>query len=69
MLQEDFAHPISRLLSWYACHLRWKERQTETKDINEEEATNQKDEDDVSWLEPALTISSPWLRGSGCLLE
>ena len=22
MLQEDFVHPITRYLSWYACHLR-----------------------------------------------
>ena len=24
MLQEDFSHPISKALSWYACHLYWK---------------------------------------------
>ncbi len=24
MLQEDFAHPITRYLSWYACHMFWK---------------------------------------------
>ena len=24
MLQEDFSHPITRYLSWYACHMLWK---------------------------------------------
>ena len=24
MLQEDFSHPITRYLSWYACHKFWK---------------------------------------------
>ena len=24
MLQEDFAHPITRHLSWYACHMLWR---------------------------------------------
>ena len=24
MFQEDFSHPITRYLSWYACHKFWK---------------------------------------------
>ncbi|ELU18637.1 hypothetical protein CAPTEDRAFT_226413 [Capitella teleta] len=43
MLQEDWSHPLSRRLAWYACHLRLQqlqaspEEQTEGADEDEEE--------------------------------
>lgn len=47
MLQEDFENPITRYLSWYACHLFWKnppppaapglEAEVETETVEEED--------------------------------
>jgi hypothetical protein len=37
MLQEDFSHPITRALSWYACHLYWKNPPAEVVDEAEDQ--------------------------------
>ena len=37
MLQEDFGHPLSRVLSWYACHLRWRNPPPSDKEVAEGE--------------------------------
>ena len=41
MLQENFVHPITRYLSWYACHMRLK-----TTPVNELEVDPEPVEDD-----------------------
>ena len=50
MLQEDFSHPITRYLSWYACHKFWKNLPVE-----DQEKETEPPEDEVN--EPSLQIN------------
>lgn len=36
MLQEDFSHPVTRMLSWYACHLRLSSTPVTEMDVDPE---------------------------------
>ena len=47
MLQEDFSHPITKALSWYACHLYWKNPPQATVDEEGEEAEHKEAEGEV----------------------
>ena len=55
MLQEDFEHPITWLLSWYACHLHWQNPPVPV--VEEEEgkgeearAEDEEEEEEVHWM-------------------
>ena len=37
MLQEDFSHPLTKALCWYACHLYWKNPPEIIDEVEEEE--------------------------------
>lgn len=57
MLQEDFSHPLTRLLSWYAIDLRLKELQSDPEEI----PNNDEPEDDGEMKYRRINyIAEPW---------
>lgn len=61
MLQEELAHPITRLLAWYACHLRWQEWLAEDRQSAEDHQSTEpaEDEEEETFI-PVLYIREPW---------
>ena len=64
MLQEDWSHPINRMLAWYACHLRLQHlRETgglgeeEEEEKEEEEGEEEEEEEEVSGGRPTYTLA------------
>ncbi|KAK2180748.1 hypothetical protein NP493_427g01050 [Ridgeia piscesae] len=55
MLQEDFSHPISRALAWYACHLHWKNNPPSA----EPPAEPEEDDEKQIWIRVSF-IENPW---------
>ncbi|KAI0215793.1 28S ribosomal protein S27, mitochondrial [Lamellibrachia satsuma] len=55
MLQEQFNHPITRALAWYACHLHWKNRPPPSEQPTEPE----EDDEKQIWIRVRF-IENPW---------
>lgn len=57
MLQEEFSHPISRVLSLHACDQHWRKHNFSTQSENK---VNEKDDDEEEeWIRVGF-ITPPW---------
>lgn len=61
MLQEDFGHPLTRVLAWHACHLRLKQLLANPEELPIEE------EENVEEVCSVTSVECGAMRWLGCL--